>query len=70
MHINIRLIAKIIIIKMSMSRVQPTIDNSGPYVPINSRYKSDGDFSSDIDKGKKEDVEYLENSEKRELLQD
>jgi hypothetical protein len=29
---------------------------------------SDGNFSSDRDKGKKEDVEYLEISEKMELI--
>jgi hypothetical protein len=31
---------------------------------------SDGDFSSDRDIVKKEDVEFLEISEKRELIQD
>ena len=52
MHINFRLIVKIIINKMSISRIQPTINNSGPYIPIDSRAKSEIDFSSDRDKGK------------------
>ncbi len=44
MHINIRLIVKNIINKISMSRIQPMIDKNGPYVPIDSRLQSDGDF--------------------------
>ncbi len=37
MPINIRFIVKIIINKMKFNRIEPTIDNGGPYAPIDSK---------------------------------